>query len=107
MVAWAEHPGPHTKRVGRVKPSTSRVGTMDEIQEGFKKKKDKERKLMLRSGTINDCLEAIPHIISVKSMDALIRKGAIEWGCIFTMANGNPTSHMGRLRSNQWRSNEF
>lgn len=53
---------------------------------------------MLRSGISNDRLEAVPQLVSTKSMNALVQKGEAEWGCIFTMAKGNLALHMGEAK---------
>lgn len=51
--------------------------------------------MTFRFGTINGCWEALPRIVSAKSMDALVRKKCVEWDCIFTMAKGESMSHAG------------
>lgn len=84
--------------VRRIKPSMSKVGVMDDHQRGFQEKKDRERKLTLRSAAINDCLKALPQIVSARSMNMLIRKEGVEWSCIFTMAKGEPMSHAGEAK---------
>lgn len=98
VVAWSEHLRSHIEGVSRAKPPTFGIKAADGVQEGFQEKKDKERKLTLRSGAVNGRLEAIPYLILVKSMDALIWKGEVEWGCIFTIAKGRPTLHMGEAK---------
>lgn len=52
----------------KVKPPTFVTRAADEVQESFKQKKDKERKLMLRFGVSNCRLEAIPQLVSARSM---------------------------------------
>lgn len=57
------------------------------------RKNREERKLTLKSSATNSKLEAITQMVSTKRMSAIIRKGEIEWGYVFTLAKGGPTLH--------------
>lgn len=37
-------------------------------------------------------------MISSTKMNAIVRKGELEWGCVFTMAKGGPTLHTGEAK---------